>query len=70
MKIFWYLISVLTIFLVLLNNPKSNGLGGFGNSQAVFNLTSSSQKKLQFVTFLSVFTFLILTIFFALYSHR
>lgn len=70
MKVFWYLISVLTILLVLLNNPKSSSLGGFGNTQTMFNLTRGSQKKWQFLTSLSVFMFFLLTIFFALYSDK
>lgn len=70
MKIFWYIISLLTILLILLNTPKSSTLGGFGNTQVMFNLTRGSQQKLQVLTSLSVFMFFLLTIFFALYSYE
>lgn len=70
MKLIWYLTSFLTISLILLNNPKSTDLGGFGSSQRIFSLTRGSQKKLQLVTATSIFLFFLLTIFFALYSYK
>lgn len=70
MKIFWYMISLLTILLILLNTPKSSTLGGFSNTQSMFNLTRGSQQKLQILTSFSVLIFFSLTIFFALYSYE
>ena len=70
MKVIWYLVSFLTIFLVLLNDPKSTDLGGFGSSQQMFSMTRESQNKLQVITVVSIFIFFLLTIFFALYSYE
>nr|YP_009293611.1 preprotein translocase subunit G [Rhodymenia pseudopalmata]AOM64293.1 preprotein translocase subunit G [Rhodymenia pseudopalmata] len=69
MKLIWYLISFLTVFLILLNNPKATDLGSFGGNQKVLSLTRGSQKKMQILTVITASIFFILTVFFALYSY-
>ena len=37
MKIMWYLSSLLTIFLILVSNPKASSLGNLGNNYQLFS---------------------------------
>ena len=63
MKFFWYLFSILTIFLILMSNPKASSLGNIGSNSQLFSYTKSTQNNLQLLTVFVVITFLILTIF-------
>ena len=63
MKFFWYLFSILTIFLILMSNPKASSLGGIGSDSQLFSYTKSTQNNLQLLTIFVSITFLILTIF-------
>nr|WOA02446.1 preprotein translocase subunit G [Gloiopeltis furcata] len=69
MKLIWYVASVFTIFLILINNPKATSLSGFGDQGKFFNSTRSTQKGLQIVISIHVVLFFSLTILFALYSQ-
>lgn len=59
MKLIWYLSSLLTIFLILLSNPKAIN---FGNQAQLFNYTKSSQKNIQLLTAVNSLIFLFITI--------
>ena len=62
MKFIWYISSLSTIFLVLINNPKSEGFGRIGSQTQLFSYTRSTQKKLLIFTVLAASVFLLLTI--------
>ena len=63
MKFLWYVTSILTIFLILINNPKNSGNNNFGNQNNLINLTGNSQSFLQKIIMVNVFIFLLITIF-------
>ncbi len=67
MKFIWYLSSLLTISLILLNNPKATSFGSIGNQSQLFSYTKSTQVNIQLVTIAASFAFLLLTIILA--SH-
>ena len=62
MKLIWYLISVLLIFLILISNPKSTNLGGFSGEGNIVSTTRSSQRTLQILIAFNILLFLLLTI--------
>ena len=67
MKFIWYLSSVLTILLILANNPKATSFGNIGNQSQLFSYTKSTQVNIQLITILASLVFLLLTII--LVSH-
>nr|YP_010986167.1 probable protein-export membrane protein SecG [Polyopes affinis]WOL37085.1 probable protein-export membrane protein SecG [Polyopes affinis] len=67
MKLIWYINIIFTIFLILVNSPKTTSLGDFGNQKQVLNITRGTQKKIQIITILNIFIFFIFTVFFVLY---
>ena len=62
MKIMWYLSSLLTIFLILVSNPKASSLGNLGNNYQLFSYTKSTQVNIQLMTILFASIFLSLTV--------
>ncbi|KAI0556380.1 Protein-export membrane protein SecG (chloroplast) [Gracilaria domingensis] len=62
MKGLWYLIGVLTMVLILINNPKFTSLGGFSSKSSGLNITRSTQKNLQIIIIINIFLFLAWTI--------
>ena len=62
MKLIWYLSSFTTMFLILLNSPKSNSFGDFSNQSQFFSYTKSTKQSVQLVTILSGLIFLFVTI--------
>nr|YP_009295657.1 preprotein translocase subunit G [Mastocarpus papillatus]AOL58141.1 preprotein translocase subunit G [Mastocarpus papillatus] len=68
MKLIWYLISLIIICLILINNPKGTNLGSFGNQGSILNATRSNQKTLQILIVVNIFCFFLLTILLLLYS--
>lgn len=68
MKYIWYLSSVFTMAIVLINNPKSSSLGNMSNQGTPINLTRSTQNGLQIATVLGVLIFLMLTVLTNVYS--
>nr|YP_009660630.1 preprotein translocase subunit G [Corallina chilensis]QCS25578.1 preprotein translocase subunit G [Corallina chilensis] len=62
MKLVWYLSSLVTIFLILFNNPKATSFGNLGSQSQLFSYTKSTQKNLQLATIVSSFIFLLITI--------
>lgn len=62
MKILWYIVSIITLLLILVSNPKSNGFGNFSNSLQLVNYTRSTQKNMQILTIFSISVFLLSTI--------
>nr|YP_010502450.1 putative protein-export membrane protein secG [Grateloupia turuturu]QHD45320.1 putative protein-export membrane protein secG [Grateloupia turuturu]UXC96863.1 putative protein-export membrane protein secG [Grateloupia turuturu] len=68
MKLIWYTNIIFTIFLILINSPKTTSLGDFGSQKQVLNITRGTQKKLQIITVLNICIFFMFTVFFILYS--
>nr|YP_009293813.1 preprotein translocase subunit G [Ahnfeltia plicata]AOM65501.1 preprotein translocase subunit G [Ahnfeltia plicata]UAT97275.1 preprotein translocase subunit G [Ahnfeltia plicata]UAT97480.1 preprotein translocase subunit G [Ahnfeltia plicata] len=64
-KLVWYLVSLIAIFLILINNPKAAGLGNLSSQGKIFNSTRSTEKKLQILTIGTVVIFFIFTIILA-----
>lgn len=62
MKILWYIVSMTTLVLILVNNPKSNSFGNFSNPLQLVNYTRSTQKSMQILTIFSLSIFLLSTI--------
>nr|YP_009396829.1 preprotein-translocase subunit g [Ophidocladus simpliciusculus]ARW66015.1 preprotein-translocase subunit g [Ophidocladus simpliciusculus] len=60
-KLFWYVFSILTILLILINNPSSNNKGGSTNQIQLLNFRSNSMF-IQKLVIASVVIFFILTI--------
>jgi len=63
MKLLWYITSILTIFLILINNPKTNSLSNFSNQNNLINFTSNDQSILRKIIIVNILFFLLLTIF-------
>jgi len=62
MKLIWYLSSILTILLILVNNPKATSFGNLSNQSQLFSYTKSTQLNIQVMTVIMVFIFLLLTL--------
>lgn len=62
MKFIWYLSSLFTVFLILINNPKATSFGNIGNQSQLFSYTKSTQINIQIVTIVIALIFLICTI--------
>nr|YP_010728682.1 preprotein translocase subunit G [Phymatolithon calcareum]WEA76898.1 preprotein translocase subunit G [Phymatolithon calcareum] len=62
MKLIWYTSSILTILLILINNPKSQGFGSIGNQSQLFSYTRSTQKNILILTTITASIFVLLTI--------
>lgn len=62
MKAIWYLSSVLTILLILINNPKASSFGNIGNNYQLFSYTKNTQINIQLMTIVVALIFLLLTI--------
>ena len=67
MKFFWYLSSVLTVLLILINNPKAINFGSSASASQLFSYTKSAQTGLQLATIAVSSVFLFLTV--VLTSH-
>lgn len=67
MKFIWYLSSVLTILLILVNNPKATSFGNIGGQSELFSYTKSTQANIQLMTIALSFVFLFFTVILA--SH-
>jgi preprotein translocase subunit SecG len=65
MKFLWYLASLLSVILILINNPKSEGLGSLGGQAQLFDNTRRTGNTLEIITWLSILFFLLLTAIFA-----
>ena len=68
MKYLWYLNCILTIIIILINNPKSSTLASMRNTESYMSFTRSAKNNLQLVTVISIITFFILTILTNIYS--
>nr|YP_009395609.1 preprotein-translocase subunit g [Vertebrata isogona]ARW64632.1 preprotein-translocase subunit g [Vertebrata isogona] len=60
-KLLWYFFSLLTIFLILISNPKVNSLGVSSDQNKVLNFRSSQILIQRLISF-SVFMFFVLTL--------
>ena len=65
MKILWYIFGLVTLLIILINNPKSNSFGSIGDQSQFINYTRSTQKNMQILTIFIVISFLLSTIFLA-----
>lgn len=70
MKAIWYLMSFLTILLILFYSPRTSNSAGFNENQQIGSMTSESQKTLQIVISLSVFLFFLCTILISLFDYE
>jgi len=62
MKFFWYLSSILTIFFILISNPKASSFGNIGGDTQLFSYTKSTQSNILLLTVSVAMLFLLLTI--------
>ena len=62
MKLIWYLSSIVTILLILLNNPKATSFGNINNQSQLFSYTKSTQTNIQILTIFVSLIFLVFTI--------
>ena len=62
MKFFWYLCSISTVLLILINNPKATSFGNIGDQSQLFSYTKSTQINVQLITIAISLIFLLLTI--------
>nr|YP_010988289.1 preprotein translocase subunit G [Rhodochorton tenue]WOK79485.1 preprotein translocase subunit G [Rhodochorton tenue] len=67
MKFLWYIISFILIILILINNPKSEGLSTLGGQGQLFNVNSKTVNILEILTAVSITLFLCFTIVLAAY---
>nr|YP_009774063.1 preprotein translocase subunit G [Caulacanthus okamurae]QIZ74680.1 preprotein translocase subunit G [Caulacanthus okamurae] len=68
-RLIWYLISITTICLILINNPKGSNLSSFGNRSSFISSTRSTQQTLQFIIAFNIFLFLFITILSVLFLY-
>jgi protein translocase SecG subunit len=62
MKLGWYISSIITISLILINNPKSQGLSSISRQLQLFSYTRSTQKNLLVITIIAASVFVFFTI--------
>ena len=62
MKLIWYLSSIFTILLILINNPKATSFGNINNQSQLFSYTKSTQINIQILTIIIALVFLVFTI--------
>jgi protein translocase SecG subunit len=67
MKFLWYIISFILIILILINNPKSEGLSGLSGQNQLFNANSQTTDIIEILTAVSIILFLCFTIILAAY---
>nr|YP_010330431.1 preprotein translocase subunit G [Rhodella violacea]UNJ18147.1 preprotein translocase subunit G [Rhodella violacea] len=61
MKILWYIVTILLVILILLQNPKKESFKTFGFQNQTLSNTRESEKLLQNITWIGVILFVILT---------
>lgn len=63
-KLLWYFSSLLTIFLILISNPKVNSLGSSTDQNKVLNFRSSQIVVQRLISFsvLMFFTFTLISL--------
>nr|YP_009369949.1 preprotein translocase SecG subunit [Boldia erythrosiphon]ARO90637.1 preprotein translocase SecG subunit [Boldia erythrosiphon] len=59
-KLLWYLVSLSIIFIIILQNPKSEGLYRF-YSENFFNTEENKKKILKSITWILIIAFMLLT---------
>nr|YP_009739116.1 putative protein-export membrane protein secG [Palmaria decipiens]QIC19555.1 putative protein-export membrane protein secG [Palmaria decipiens]BBI37256.1 Probable protein-export membrane protein secG [Palmaria palmata] len=67
MKFLWYSISLFLIILVLINNPKSEGVKGLNVQNKLFTANRKTTNTVEILTGLSVTIFLCLTVILSAY---
>jgi len=67
LKIFWGLMSLFLILIIFLRMPQENiGLSSFANKSDIFGSPSSTQRTLNYITGISVLTYLLMAFYFNL----
>ena len=67
MKFLLYLISFFIIFLILVSNPKANGVGNFINQDKIIKLNNNNQILLHKIIMIIILLFFTLTIYCIIY---
>lgn len=64
LKIIWGLMSLFLILIIFLRMPQENiGLSSFANKSDIFGSPSSTQRTLNYITGISVLTYLLLAFY-------
>ena len=67
LKIFWGLMSLFLILIIFLRMPQENiGLSSFANKSDIFGSPSSTHRTLNYITGISVLTYLLMAFYFNL----
>nr|YP_010902499.1 Preprotein translocase SecG subunit [Hypnea nidifica]WCH54354.1 Preprotein translocase SecG subunit [Hypnea nidifica] len=69
MRLIWYIVSIVIICLVLINNPKANNFNNFGQQSNTFSFTRSTQQSLNWIIAINILLFFLLTIFVLLFIN-
>ena len=69
MRLMSYIVCIIIICLVLINNPKANNLNNFGQQSTVFSFTRSTQQSLNLIIAGNVILFFFFTIFSLLFIY-
>lgn len=67
MKFLWYLISLVLIILILINNPKAEGLGNLSSQNQLFTTNRTATSFLEVMTWISIVIFLCFTVILTAY---
>nr|QCI06056.1 Preprotein-translocase subunit g [Delesseria sanguinea] len=65
-KLVWYIVNFLTIFLILFNSPNNSSLNSFVDQNSMFTFRSN-QFLIQKFIIISILVFVILTILCSIY---
>nr|YP_010903295.1 Preprotein translocase SecG subunit [Hypnea cornuta]WCH55748.1 Preprotein translocase SecG subunit [Hypnea cornuta] len=69
MRFIWYLVSLIVICLVLINNPKANNLNNFSKQLNTVSFTRSTQQSLNWLIACNVILFFLFTILSLLFIY-
>jgi protein translocase SecG subunit len=62
MKFLWYIISLVLIILVLINNPKSGGVSSLNRQNKLFTTNRKATSVIEVFTSLFIILFLLFTV--------
>lgn len=62
MKWIWYISSVVTVILILFNNPNSTSFGSIGSYSQLLSNTRSTQRNILLITIISSLVFVCMTV--------
>lgn len=67
MKFLWYLISLVLIILILINNPKAEGMRPLNSQNQMFTTNRTATNFLEIITWISILIFLCFTVILTAY---